>query len=186
MRARPDILDELAEFFFQTLAIDGEQWLHINLFREVTLFEISTEVLLDKAAIHMEAAELGSPRQQYLYDAALTFTYQVDGQRGTEKFEELFAKADKEPSLIATRESAVVHQLPDRYLEGRESRVIDRTDNREGQRHEFDSAIEQIRTGSHLGWATHIARIYFALYRDVDTSLSPHQPIASMAWGNAC
>lgn len=180
MRAVPGALDGIAEHFFRTLVIDGEEWLHINRFREATLFEISTEALLDKAMIHMEIAEPGSPKQRFLYDAALTLAYQLEGPRGRGKFEELYAKADADPALAATRESAVVHRLPARYFEGRTSRVIDRTDNRERQRRDFDGAIEQIRTGAHLGWATHIARIYFASYSDVDAALNPRERIA--AW----
>jgi predicted NACHT family NTPase len=179
MRAAPVALDGIAEYFFRALVIDGEEWLHVNRFREAVLFEISTETLLDKAVIHMEAVEPGSPKQQFLYDAAFSFAYQVEGPRGREKFEELYTRADADPLLAAVREGAIAHRLPNRYFEGRMSRNIIREDNRDRQRLDFDNAIAQIRSGSHLGWAAHLCQIYFSMYGDVDEESTPRDRLSA-------
>ena len=43
------------------------------------------------------------------------------------------------------------------------------------QRREFDQRNQQIRSGAHLPWLAHLARIYFALYRDVERGRYRHR-----------
>jgi hypothetical protein len=57
---------------------------------------------------------------------------------------------------------------------------LEEGDGRAQQQKDFDEDIAQIREGRHIDWLAHLAHIYFALYTDIERSLSPRERIA--AW----
>jgi predicted NACHT family NTPase len=181
MRDMPDRLQALAKDFFGTVSIDAHRWLAYQRFREAILYELNADALANIVVEEMDAAEPGSDRRLFLYHVGFSLSYQAEASHGAAVFDDLYARADREAALVETRAAATISNLPPNYSAGRTTgRAMRAEDSREGQRQEFDQDIQQIRTGAHLGWLTHLARIYFALYNDVDRNLSPRARIA--AW----
>ena len=180
MRDAPDHLRALAEHFFRTVPIDANRWLAYHRFREAILSELNADTLVDIVVNEMDAAEPGSDRRLFLYDAGFSLSYQAEARHGAAVFDDLYARADQEASLVETRVAATISNLPPSYFAGRAGRNVRAEDSRERQRQEFDEDIELIRAGAHLGWLSHLARIYFALYSDVDREHPPRARIA--AW----
>ena len=180
MKEAPDRVRAIADYFFQTLVVDDNRWLRFARFREVILFSLSADTLLDIIVEYMQAAEDGSERQLFLYEAGLTLTYQAEPPHAEAMFEKLYSMGDTKASLGEARDRTVVLMLPEGYFSGQSQRGIETEDNRERQRQEFDREEERIRTGEHLGWIAHLGHIYFARYSGVDRSTSPRQRLA--AW----
>lgn len=171
MQATPDRLTVLAVDFFAQVPADADRWLALSRFREVTLHELKAGDLAPIAVEAFEQAEAGGDRRLFLYEAALALSM------GTAIFDDIFARADYEPGLEAAREAAVVTRLPDNYFAGRSGRAP-KIDHRSKQQQDFDREVSRIRSGMHLGWLSHLARLYFALYSDVDRRLAPRERIA--------
>jgi len=180
MQAAPERLRALADEFFNRVPLDENRWLAFNRFRQATLFELGPEELSAIAVEVLDAAETGAERRLFLYDVALSLSFQMASPNGREIFERLYLRADSNPELLSTRTEAVAVGLPVNYYAGRTQRVVQDQDNRERQQQEFDQNVEQIRRGVHLGWLGHLASIYFARYADTNRSLAPHDRIA--AW----
>ena len=180
MKQAPDRVRAIADYFFHTLVVDDNRWFKLARFREVILCALSADALLDIIVECMTAAEDGSERQLFLYEAGFTLSFQAEPPHGRVTFEKLYALGDTVQFLVEARGRWVVQILPDGYFGGRSRRGIETEDNRERQWQEFDQERERIRTGEHLVWVTHLGRIYFAWYSDVDRSLNPRQRLA--AW----
>lgn len=178
MRDKPDRLRALATYFFRSTPIDKDRWLALNRFREATLFELDASTLADIVVGEMEASR-DDDRRIFLYEVGLALAFQTDLTSGVTLFNDLYARGDHDPTLKATRDAAVVSNLPQGYFEGRFSRGVRAEDSRERQAQDFDRDIQQIRSGKHLGWLAHIARVYFGLYRDVERTLSPRARISA-------
>ncbi len=179
MRDTPDRLRRLASHFFSSVPLDEGRWLAYHRFREAILFELNADTLADVVVEQMEAAEAGRDRRLFLYEVALSLSFQAEPMHGALLFSDLYARADQDPTLTAARNAATVSNLPQGYFDGRRSRGVEAEDSRERQRQDFDRDIQQIRAGAHPGWLRHLARIYFAFYRDVERGLSPHARIAT-------
>jgi hypothetical protein len=179
LRETPDRLNAIAHHFLTSVPIDNARWLSWHRFREAILFELSSDVLLDRVVENLRSAKDGDT-QQFLYEIANSLCYQARQPHAGAVFEWLYALADSRPSLRDTRERAIVSKLPDNYFRGRSNQHVVARDSREQQRRAFDTEAPQILTGTHLGWMQHIARIYFALYSDVSTEKTPHERLA--AW----
>jgi predicted NACHT family NTPase len=175
MHDMPNRLQALANHFFGTLPIDADRWLAYRRFREAILDELNAGALADIVIEQMDSAEPGSDRRLFLYELGFVLSYQADVQHGAAVFDELYTRADGEAALVEIRAAATISNLPPNYFSGRTNE-----DNRERQLQEFDQNIQQIRAGSHVGWLIHLARIYFAIYSDVNENLSPRARIA--AW----
>jgi predicted NACHT family NTPase len=180
MRDTPDHLRALAKDFFGTVPMDAHRWLAYHESREAILYELNADVLVDIVVEQMDAVGLDSDRRLFLYEIAFSFCYQADGPHGAAVFDDLYARADRETALLETRGAATRCNLPLNYFAHRGGYPEGAEDNRDRQRQEFDQNIQQIRAGAHLGWLTHLARIYFALFSDVDRNLSSRARIK--AW----
>ncbi len=183
MRETPERLQAVADEFFLRTAIDEQRWLTFNRFREATLFEISTEQLMDTAIAHLDRAGNYSERERFLYEVALALSYQADHQRGEAAFERLYNLADANEGLADLRAASTQMNLPDGYFQGRSGPDLDSDDTEQGRERqgaEFQRELDQICSGAHTGWLAHLARIYFAEYSDVDRSLPQRERLA--AW----
>jgi predicted NACHT family NTPase len=180
MRDTPNRLRRLASHFFSSLPLDEHRWLAFQRFREAILLELNSSTLAEVAVEQMGAAEAGEDRRLFLYEVALALAFGVGPAQGVALFNDLYAMADQDPTLRTARDAAMVSNLPPGYFNGRFNRTVDAEVSCERQRQEFDRDIQQIRIGAHLSWLTHLARIYFALYSDVERGLSPRARIA--AW----
>lgn len=180
MQDRPERLTDIARHFFRTVPFDEQCWYAFHQFREAILFELNTDALLELVLDELSAATADSDRQLLLFEFAIALCLQATHPRANEVFTVLWSLADSDARLKDVRSRTVETRLPDNYLQRLPKQVPDDGTARERQRQEFDQDVESIRTGSHVGWLTHIARIYFCLYNDCDEELSPRDRVA--AW----
>lgn len=178
MDANPDLLRAVALEFFCSVPIDGDHRYAFHRFREATLFALNADALAEVAMQAFEAADKASDRRLFLYEVAMSLSYQMSSPQGDLLFDDLYQSAEEEPELRAARYAAVVTELPSNYFPIRSTRVEDRESGRVRQRQEFDQDIDLILRGGHVGWLGHLARIYFALYSDSDRSVSPRAQLA--------
>jgi predicted NACHT family NTPase len=179
LRDRPDRLRALAKDFFVAVPVDQHRWLAYHQFREAILHELNADALADIVLEEMDAAVVGSDRRLFLYEVGFSLSYQAEPSHGAAVFDHLYARANYEVALVEARTAATVYTLPENFFAGRAGRAVSAEDNHERQRQEFDQDIQQIRSGARLDWLTHLARIYFAIYTEVDRSLSPRARIAA-------
>ncbi|MET4356426.1 putative NACHT family NTPase [Bradyrhizobium sp. RT9b] len=180
MRETPERLTQLAQHFFRTVPLDENQWLSWHRFREVILFELNADALLDIVFEELRAAAPGSDRRVLLCEVAFSLCYQAKEPHGSSVFDQLFALPDTDAALGSIRSRATASNLPPRYFEGRTSQKdVDIAESREKQRQDFDRNIEQIRSGLHAGWLLHIMRFYFAWYDELDREGTPRARVAS-------
>lgn len=176
MRERPERLLAVANHFLGTFVDDGNRWLNLSRFRQTTLFELSPDTLLDLVQDHMGAAVTGSDREVFFFEASFGLAYSASESHGAAVFARLYEIADARQDLAVIRDKACSTTLPDNYFDRGSQRSERRQDaNFETLRHNFETDAEHIRSGAHLGWLAHIARVYFALYSDVDRKLTPRQ-----------
>jgi hypothetical protein len=128
----------------------------------------------------MQLAEADSDRRKFLYEVALSLTYQMALPRATAYFDELYERAESDPELRPVRDALVVANLPAHYFTGRSGRISQPEDSRARQQQDFDRDVEQIRKGVHLGWLKHLSFIYFGYFPDDGRNLSPRERLA--AW----
>jgi hypothetical protein len=182
LRASPERLHALAKALFETVPIDEQRWEALHRFREATFFELDSSQLARIAIECFETAPTGSDRRSFLYEIAISLSYQMPEAAGATLFDNLFERARSDDALITCRASATVATLPAGYFTGRTSGTQNDEENFEAalqnQRQDFDRNVAQIRSGEHLGWLKHLARIYFALYDVVDRASAPRERLA--------
>jgi predicted NACHT family NTPase len=178
MREMPERIGVITDHFLETVPIDDQVWLAWHRFREAILFELEPDALLDIAVARLASAN--TDRREFLYQLGLSLSYQANQPNAGDMFDRLYATGEPPSRLAAVRDSLTVSKLPANYFSGRTSRLDENVDSREPQRQQFDQDAEQIRSGAHIGWMQHLARIYFALYDDVDRELGPRDRLS--AW----
>jgi predicted NACHT family NTPase len=178
MRETPHRLREITDHFFQIVPIDDQVWLAWHRFREAILFELEPDALLDVVVAHLASAK--NDRREFLYQLGFSLSYQANQPHAGDVFDRLYKMGEPPSNLAAIRDSVTLSKFPENYFSGRTSRLNEELDGREQQRRQFDQDAEQIRSGTHIGWMQHLARIYFALYNDVDRELSPRERLS--AW----
>jgi hypothetical protein len=180
MRSRPERLRALADRFLEDLAADDHSWLRFTRFRETTFFEIRPDELLDDVIRHLKAADRGSAKQRFLYEAALSLSHQASEAHGRAAFEELYDMAETRPDLAEVRLRGTLCVLPSGYFPRMTSSgEPDEKTDKERLRQEFAADAADIRAGrnlGHLGWA---AIVYFALFDDVDGDATPRQRLVA-------
>jgi predicted NACHT family NTPase len=178
--ATPERLHALADHFLLTLDADDDSWRRFLRFGEATLHTLSPITMLEMVLKHMELADAGSPKQLFLYDTAFQVAYQAPVSDSLEVFEKLCDLADSGDGFRQVAARRTSNTLHEGYLDYKANRPASAKVDFEQQRRDFDCDEAQIRIAGHLGWITHIAKIYFAEYAEVDRSISPHQRLA--AW----
>ena len=180
MQASPEHLSALAKDFFKRVPIDDQQWLAFHRFREAMLFELKPETLATLAVEVLDAAQTVADRRTFLYEVALSLSYQMPFPQAAVHFDELYQHAENNPELRAARDAWVAAKLPNNYFSRRPACESQDTDGRTRQWQEFDKNIDRIRRGEHLSWLQHLAFIYYARYSDTDLNLTPRERLA--AW----
>ena len=174
----PERMTAIARHFFRNVTIDEHRWLAYHRFREAVLLEPGVDALLDIAAEEMAATETGE-RQVFLYEIALSLSYQAVRPHAAAVFETLWSRGADDAALAKAITRATVTNLPPNYFVSRSSRDdVDIKESREQQRQDFDRDLEQIRSGAHMGWLKHLGMIYFAHYADVDGAATPRERLA--------
>lgn len=180
MQNTPERLAEIARHFFRTVPFDDQRWYAFNKFREAILFELSTDTMLDLLMEELDAVAAGSERQLLLFEFALALCIHAAQPHADYVFTRLWSLADANACLADARAKGIVTNLPDKYLSRLPRRSRDEGAARDKQRQDFDRDAALIRTGAHVGWLSHLGRIYFALYSDTEQNTTPHARLA--AW----
>ncbi len=116
-----------------------------------------------------------SSKDEFLYELALTLCFSADPP-ARKLFEVLYQLGDRRIELIPVRERACQCQYEDWRLRNQARKIEDNSNlqlSKETIRIDFEKNIETIRIGKHDNWLNHLAKIYFAIYSDVDRNVSP-------------
>jgi hypothetical protein len=179
MKEAPKRVRAIASHFSRTLAADNNPWLALAQFREAILFEISIDEILDLILEHLEAEAPGSEKELCLYEVCFGVTYSASPAHSETVFEKLYAVPDGRTDLLKIRGRSLSTNLSDGYFNRHSRPPSQRGQNVEALRMDFEKYAEQIRSGAHLGWLSHIAKIYFALYDDIDLAVSPRERLVA-------
>jgi predicted NACHT family NTPase len=182
IRERPDLLDAIADNFFETLVPDKDRWLRLNRFRELTFFLLTPKQLHDHMITCMRRTAVGSDKELFLYEAALVMTYSMDELEADAAFEALFTLADTRDDLRAVRDPSLSCIIPSAILDRRsvDGDEDDEKYDQEEQRRNFEKDADAIRNGRHLGWLTWAAQVYLGLFSDVDEKARPRERLVSI------
>jgi hypothetical protein len=180
LRERQDRLRAITDYFFEMLVPDQDRWLQLSRFREVTFLEVAPEKLLDHIIAHMERATAGGDKELFLYEAALRTTFTINGPKANAMFEKLFALADHRADLRALRDGSMLCVIPTGLLSRPPHNDGDTEHVRETVRRNFERDADAIRNGTHLGWLTLAAQVYFGLLLGVDENASPRERLLAV------
>ena len=110
----------------------------------------------------MARAPAGSEKELFLYQAAFQMVYSMDGKEADAAFDTLFAFGNDRADLRTVRDASVIYEIPSVYFE-RPPR--DNTEQSPAElRKKFEDEVGTIRNGSHLGWLSWAAQVYFGFF----------------------
>ena len=175
---RKDRLSAITDHFFDTLVVDNNPWRRLTRFREVTFLAVTPEKLLAHMRTHMARSPVGSEKERFLYEAALSMAFSMDGPQADAAFESLFALSDNRADLRAVLDASVSCKIP-RWPLNRPPRG-DTEQSPEELRGKFKKEAEAIRNGSHLGWLSWAAQVYFGLLYDSHEQASPRERLVTV------
>jgi len=181
--AKPERLRSLADRFLEEIIPGDQRWIEFFQFQEMTLHLLGSDEMLALLLHHLAKAQPGTPKQQFLYEAAFSFAWHRDAQGGVSAFETLYELGDTDGSLRSIRDAAISAKLPDGYLKlkiGQHDREAKDEKGRERNRAQFDADVAAIRDGSHAGWLSFLAEIYYGMFSDLDGKVTPQQRLASI------
>lgn len=180
LKERPHRLRAVALRFLLTVPVDGDRWYALDKFRRVTVHALRPEDFVGVAIEAFSDADKGGDRRLFLYEVAISLSFQIAHQDGRVVFDDLYQRAEDEPDLRGPRDAAIFIALTPDHFARRSSWVGEREGQRARQQQDFDQNIEQIRRGVSLGWLRHISKIYFGLYNDSERGMSARARLA--AW----
>jgi hypothetical protein len=180
VRERSDLLRAVSDHFFETLVPDQHRWLRLARFRENTFFQVTPEEMLEHVIAHMARLPAGSDKELFLYEAAFAMNFSMGGPRAQTSFEQLFALADNRADLRTVRDASMSCAIPIGLLDRPPRDDEDTEHNLETQRRNFERDADAIRNGSHLGWLTWVAQVYFGLFRDLDEAAQPRERLVEV------
>ena len=82
-----DRLSAITDHFFDTLVVDNNPWRRLTRFREVTFLAVTPEKLLAHMRTHMARSLVGSEKELFLDEAALSMAFSMDGPQADAAFE---------------------------------------------------------------------------------------------------
>lgn len=186
MQETPEKVRALADHFLATVVADDNRWLSLNRFREATLYEFSTDALLDLILARLPTETPGTDRELFFYEACFSLAYSATQPHGEAVFARLYDIAEARADLIPIRDRATSSSLPNGYLDRSSRRPAEEEHSVEKLRENFARDAGQIRSGAHLGWLHHVSNIYFAHFSDVDEKATPHERlITTLGQANA-
>lgn len=170
----------LVDAAIEALVVDENRWSFVHRLRELTLFGASDGLLLERIirALHLESSD---EKKALLYDLALALTFQL-GQDARESFEALYSFGEGREELEKIRQINCIVEIPDwrtRDAERRREQAEKRSEGRVKNLAEFESQRELVRSGMHLGWLAWIAKVYFAMFSDLDREATPRGRLAT-------
>ena len=179
--ARPERLEAILRAFLATFVPGDYRWYELSRFREAVFFEISPDQLVEGLLAAMAGEPAGSARELFFYEAALALSYQATDSQGA--FERVYAVADNREDLSIIRARSLASELPDGRLENRMRRAAeqaDQPDDPDRLRRDFARDAAAIASGAHLNGLMWAAKVYLAIFNDVDRTVAPEARFAPM------
>jgi len=175
LAAHPEIAKRGITAALKALKDEENIWAFTHRLREIGLLGWSDETFLRSVIAEMET-EVAAERKVHLYDLALSFAVHQIGPEARSAFERLFDLAEGDPPLEAVRRTCCYLEIPAwraEDAERRKERERSRADGRLKNRADFEQHASSIRSGADFGWLGWIARVYFAMFTDVNREASP-------------
>lgn len=175
LAAHPDIATRGIAAALKALKNDENVWSFTHRLRGLGLLGWSDETFLRIVIAEMET-EVAAERKVHLYDLALSVAVHQIGPEARSAFEMLFELAEGDSTLEAVRRTCCYLEIPAWRAEDAErskEREQSRADGRSRNRSDFEKHASNIRTGAHFGWLDWIARVYFAMFTDVNREATP-------------
>ena len=163
LKQRRDLLLRLVDEAVAALTVNEHRWRFVHDLRDSTLHAIDGDDLLERIAAHVEQVEHGTEKEAFLYELALVLSYN-ESPRAIRVFERLYALADERPDLAAIRDDVTVVEIQEWRTERSLRSAREEAEEQEGMARnirEFEANEAAIRSGSHLGWLSWVAQIYF-------------------------
>jgi hypothetical protein len=179
LRARPERLEEMLAHFLKSFVLDDHRWLKLSRFREAVFFEIGSDQLIEGMLTAMGAEPAGTSRELFFYEAALWLSYQATDGPGV--FARVYDVADGRADLAALRTRLVSSDITGGRLETmgrRAARNAEKTSDPDGLRREFARDASAIASGANLNGLIWSARVYLAIFSDVDRAVAPEARFA--------
>lgn len=174
LAASPAAVARAVDAAIQSLVVDEKRWGFVHRLRELALFGLDDSLFLERV-VRALRSESARGKKEFLYELAMTLTFLI-GPNARMSFEDLFNCADGDQELEAVRQECCIIAIPDWRTKdaarGRE-RAKERDAGRAKTRADFNAQRENVRSGLHLGWLAWIAKMYFALFSDVDREATP-------------
>ncbi|MDP2033945.1 MAG: hypothetical protein Q8K29_11100 [Polaromonas sp.] len=174
LAANPSTVNRAVSAALQSLVVDEKRWGFVHRLRELMLFGVNDSLLLASVVSELRS-ESSREKKEFFYEIAMSLTFRI-GQDARTSFEDLFSYAEGDQGLEAVRQVCSIAEIPDWRTEDAERRQEQsekRDSVRAKNRADFDLQRESVRSGTHLAWLTFIAKVYFALFSDLDRNASP-------------
>lgn len=171
---------ELARAIFEA-AVDGYTtalllWRFGNRLREYLPFSLSAEPLRWLTG-RLVAGIADAEKRDALYELAFSWVY-GNPEENIDIFESLYHLTDVIPNLGPIRDKLLANALQRWQAEDKQRAAAElkkRSRGRLKNLRQFAKDIDSIKDGTHLGWMTWAAGVYFANFSDVDGAKSPRQ-----------
>jgi hypothetical protein len=167
-------LVRMVDAAIQSFITTEERWGFVHRLRELTASGLDDSLFLERV-IRVLPLESARGKKGFLYELALTLTFGI-GPNARLFFEYLFKYANGDQELEAIREACCITEIPDWRMKDAErsrERAVKRNASRAKSRADFVVQREGVRSGIDFRWLAWIAKVYFALFTDVDREATP-------------
>jgi hypothetical protein len=171
---------ELARAIFEA-AVDGYTpalvpWRFGKSLRECLPFLVSAEPL--RWLTGRLVAGIADPKKcEALYELAFSWVY-GSPEQNLDIFEPLYYLAEALPNLRPIRDNHLANAIQSWQAEDKQRAAAELENRRAGRLKnlkQFAEDINKIKDGTHLGWMSWAANVYFANFSDVDGAKSPRE-----------
>jgi len=175
-RQNENIVLELFGLAVEELNVDKRRWLFWHDFKSIVMNQIDEAKAGDILFHFLNGKESFSEKDEFLFELALIISFQSDPP--TELFWKLFNWSDAYPELAKIRDKSCFWEIEDWRREDQARRLTEERkhlDAKEKNCKDFEKSLKEIQNGRHIGWLGWTARVYFALFMDVDKEVSPQE-----------
>lgn len=172
-----DFIFELFKFALSIYSTDNKNWMFWSDFSAITMRAGDRKKIAYAAFKTIKDKVYLSEKDKLVFELVLQIAVYFDPP-DVDFFETLFEYGLRRPELseIQDRECfCVVEDWRRKDLDRKIKKDAQRKKERQDNRIKFKNNIESIQNGSHLGWLSWIAKVYFSQFTDVDANASPEE-----------
>ncbi|WP_020484752.1 NACHT domain-containing protein [Methylomonas sp. MK1] len=147
-----------------------------NNFRELVRYQYNADEIATHSFSKIANKEHCDEHDQFIFE--LTLVIITSQTTNIELFDILFNYRTNHPELEDIWSRTCQCEIPEwRWNKINKTVTLreNRLNNQQKNRIAFDKDLALIRAGSHLGWMSWLAKIYFSRFSDVDNTLIPHK-----------